>query len=145
MTVGRICVREVDLADSNETVKAAAQRMAARNVGTLVVLDPRRKPLGLLTDRDLALRVVGRGLDPLTTLVSEVMTRELTRIAEDTPIEDALRRMRSLGVRRMPVVDHDGVLVGIVSVDDFVSLLAEEFGDLGGVLARSSPGALAAV
>ena len=73
------------------------------------------------------------------------MTREITRIAEDTPIEDALRRMRSLGVRRMPVVDGEGALIGIVSVDDFIRLLAEEFGELGGVLARSAPGALAAL
>lgn len=139
MTVGRICKREVDLADELESVQVAAQRMNARNVGTLVVVDARNRPVGILTDRDLALRVLGEKRDPLTTEVRDVMTRGLRAVAEDTPIEDALAAMRARGVRRLVVVNEERELVGLVSLDDFLALLAEEFGVLGGLVAAASP------
>ncbi len=74
MSVGRICLREVDLAEPGENVLDAARRMRERRVGTLVILDDAGKPVGLVTDRDLALRVVAAGGDPRATLVGEVMT-----------------------------------------------------------------------
>ena len=64
MSVGRICTRYVDLADPEETVQAAARRMLERKVGTVVILDPAKRPVGLLTDRDLVLRVLAQGQDP---------------------------------------------------------------------------------
>lgn len=74
MSVGKICTREVDLAEADESVQAAAQRMHARNVGTLVVLDSDNKPLGMVTDRDLSVRVLGNSLNPFQTTVGKVMT-----------------------------------------------------------------------
>jgi CBS domain-containing protein len=139
MTVGRICIREVDLAEPEETARDAAQRMAARHVGTLVVVDSERRPTGILTDRDLALRVVAAGENAERLSVGEVMTAGIRTIEEDAPIEDALEAMRRQGVRRLPVVDAAGTLVGILSVDDVLSLLIEEFRSMGGVLERSSP------
>ncbi len=143
MTIGRICQRDVDLVDSGEPIKAAAQRMAARNVGSLLVLDDRRRPIGLVTDRDIALRVVAAGADPCCTRVRDVMTVRPESVGEDIPIEEALAVMRSLGVRRLPVVDCGGALAGVVSVDDILALLATEFGDVSRILERSSPRALA--
>src|SRR5579872_3008239 len=105
MSVGRICVREVDIAESDESVQAAAQRMHARKVGTLVVVDPARAPIGIVTDRDLAVRIVGEARDSGQTTVGEVMTRLPRTIHEDTPIEEALRAMRVGTFRRLPVVD----------------------------------------
>ena len=64
MSVGRICVREVDLAESAESVQVAARRMNSRKVGTLMVQNKADEPIGIITDRDLAIRVVGEGLDP---------------------------------------------------------------------------------
>ena len=145
MTVGRICVREVDLAEPDETAMVAGQRMGARNVGTLLVIDDARRPVGILTDRDLALRVVGAGLEPREVIVAEVMTRNVRTIRDSTPIETALAEMRRLGLRRLAVVDgHEG-LVGVLSVDDVLALLAEEFGSLGRILQASSPTASATV
>ncbi len=143
MSAGRICVREVDLVKAGESVQAAAQRMHARNVGTLVLLDKEKRPLGLLTDRDLTVRVLAEGLDATQTTVGDVITKCLQTVSENTPIEDAMRVMRSGNCRRLPVVDHDGKLVGILSVDDILEVLISEFRDLGVLLREESARSLA--
>lgn len=143
MSAGRICVREVDLVEPTESVQAAAQRMHARNVGTLVMLDADKRPLGILTDRDLTVRVLAKGLHAAQTTVGEIVTKCLQTISETTPIEDALRLMRTGNCRRLLVVDHNGKLVGILSVDDILDLLISEFRDLGALLREESPRRLA--
>jgi len=140
MTVGKICNRNVDTADALESVQTAAQRMGTRNVGTLVVLSELRRPVGILTDRDLAVRVVGAGRDPYTTSVEDVMTGDLEVVSEELSIEDGLKRMRSRGVRRLPVVTSAGDCVGILSMDDILAHLAHEFAVLGRLIEVSSPG-----
>jgi CBS domain-containing protein len=117
----------VDLADGDESVQVAARRMAERKVGTLVILDQRDEPVGILTDRDLVVRVLAQGKDPRQTRVDEVMTRSLTTVSEATPIEHALALMRAGGFRRLPVTGGDGTLAGLVSLDDILCVLAEEF------------------
>lgn len=139
MTVGRICRRDVDLVDPDATARAAAQRMASRNVGSLLVVDASRHVLGVVTDRDLALRVVAQGRDPHLTPVAEVMTPHPDTVGEQIAVEDALAVMRSRGVRRLPVVHPDGTLAGVVSVDDVLVLLADELGDLSRLIEHSSP------
>jgi CBS domain-containing protein len=126
MTVGQISRTEVDVARSNDTAKAAGQRMLSRNVGSLVVVDENGAPLGVLTDRDLALRVVGQGLDPNSVEVAEVMTQGPVTIAGQRPVEEALAVMRRRGVRRLVVLDRDQCLDGVVSLDDVLVHLAEE-------------------
>ena len=139
MSVGRICVREVDLADADETVGQAAERMRERGVGTLVILGDAKQPLGIVTDRDLVERVLAAGLDPATTTVGEVMTRDPKTVSEEGSIEGALALMRSGRFRRLPVVDQDDRLVGLLSLDDVLMLLAEEFRNVGGSLEREAP------
>ncbi len=139
MSVGRICTRVVDLADPEETVQAAAQRMWERKVGTLVILNPAKEPVGLLTDRDLVVRVLAQGKDPRQTFVAEVMTRDPRTVTEETPIEHALSLMRSGAFRRVPVVRADGTLAGLVSLDDILSLLAEEFREVGALVEKEMP------
>jgi CBS domain-containing protein/RNA polymerase-binding transcription factor DksA len=134
MSVGRICSREVSIAHPGEAVEAAARRMAVHGVGTLVVIDGESRPLGILTDRDLVLRVLAHGLDPRDTTVDAVMTPQPTTIWEHAPIESALASMRAGRLRRLPVVDGAGRLVGIQSLDDALSLLAEELTIIGGLL-----------
>ena len=145
MSVGRICQREVDLADLDESVQAAAERMHQHTVGVLVILNDAKQPIGIVTDRDLVIRAVAGGKDPYTTPVGHVMTPEPKTVSEDTPIESALSLMRSGGFRRLPVVDHDGRLVGLVTLDDILMLLAEEFADIGKLLERETPRAAAEV
>ena len=139
MSIGKICHRDVDTAAVDETVQAAAQRMDARSVGTLVVLDGHHHPIGILTDRDLAVRVVGQGLDPNAVQVGEVMTREVQTIHEGLEIEQALTTMRAKAVRRLPVVGDNGKLLGVVSLDDILSHLAHEFADLKRLLQKEDP------
>lgn len=139
MSVGRICVREVELADAEEKVWHAAERMRQRAVGTLVVLNSAKAPIGIVTDRDLVQRVLAEGKDPRETTVDEVMTHEPQTVIENAPIEHALSVMRSHRLRRLPVVDHDGKLVGLLSLDDVLMLLAEELAAIGGLLNRESP------
>lgn len=136
MSVGRICSREVDVAAVDESALEAAQRMATRDVGTLIVLNPAKAPVGIITDRDLVVRVLAVRKDPHVTRVGEVMTRDPKAVQEDCPIETALGLMRAGPFRRLPVVDHHGQLVGILSLDDVLSLLAEEFAHIGRVLER---------
>jgi CBS domain-containing protein len=139
MSVGRICTRYVDLADTDETVQSAASRMLERKVGTLVILDQSNRPVGILTDRDLVLRVVAQGKAPRQTQVGEVMTRNPKTISEAAPIEQALSLMRSGSFRRLPVIGSDETLVGLVSLDDILSLLAEEFAQVGTLVEKEMP------
>lgn len=145
MTAGRICVREVDVTGEEESVQAAAQRMHSRKVGTLVVCDPSGKPTGIVTDRDLTVRVLALARDPLTTTVGEVMTPCPATITEDTPLEDALSVMRGGPFRRVVVVDAAGALAGLLSLDDILELLTEEFNQIGKLLQQEAPGSLAGV
>jgi CBS domain-containing protein len=144
MSVGRICVRDVDLADADETVRQAANRMHQRAVGTLVILNAANEPIGIVTDRDLMERVLAEGRDPRTTLVGNVMTSDPRTVSEDASIESALSLMRSGRFRRLPVVDRDGRLVGLISLDDVLMLLAEEFTRIGQLLERETPSGVAA-
>lgn len=137
MTVGRICSRITYLAERGESVQAAARRMQKENVGTLIVVDARSRPVGIVTDRDLALGVVARGLDPRVATVEQVMTPDPSCVPEETAIESAVETMRGLGVRRLPVVDARGSLVGILSVDDVLELVTEELCSLGRLLGLS--------
>ena len=144
MSVGRICSRDVDLADAEETVWQAAERMHQRAVGTLLILNDTNKPIGILTDRDLVERVVAMGRDPNSTRVGSVMTHNPRTILEVGSIESALSLMRSGRFRRLPVVDSQDKLVGLVSLDDVLMLLAEEFMQIGQLLNRETPGGVAA-
>lgn len=143
MSAGRICIREVDVIAPGDSTQTAAARMHARKVGTLVVVDNGRRPMGIVTDRDLAVRVVGEARDAATTLVRDVMTAAPQTVYEHTSIEETLRLMRAGRFRRVPVVDIDGRLAGIVSLDDVLDLLAEEFAEIGELLREEAPGSLA--
>jgi len=143
MSVGRLCVRNVDLADSQESVQIAAARMNDRNVGSLIVLDKAKRPIGILTDRDLATRVVAQAKDAATTTVAEIMTAIPHTLHEELPIEEAIGIMRSGPFRRMPVVNGEGVLVGLLSINDVLDLLTGEFAQVGELLRREGPGSLA--
>lgn len=136
MSVGRICVRSVVTADPEDTVWEAARRMKDHGVGTLVVLGSGGIPAGILTDRDVVVRVVAEGLDPEATAVEDVMTAPVHDVQEATPIEDALELMASAGTRRLVVTDGDDRLVGILALDDTLELLAEEVESVGKLLRR---------
>lgn len=118
MSIGKLCTRSVSIAQRDESVAVAARRMAEHEVGTLVVVDADKHPTGILTDRDVVLRVVAAGRDPALTPIGDVMSHPLLRADEATPIEEGIRLMASAARRRLVVTDADGSLVGVLALDD---------------------------
>src|SRR5262249_14805703 len=138
--VRELCTREVVVATRDTTVAAAAKLMRHHHVGTIVACDePNRAlriPLGIVTDRDIVVAVVAPGLDAETITVGDIMGRELVTARETEGILQALEIMRYKAVRRLPIVPEDGHLVGIVSIDDLLGVLAEELGDVAKIVVR---------
>jgi predicted transcriptional regulator len=139
MTIGTICCRKVDTAAPHESIRAAAQRMSARGVGTLVVTDAQDRVVGILTDRDVTVRVVATMRDPESTHVAEVMSDSVHTGFQGMPIGAALTLMRTEAVRRLVVVRDDGKVLGIVSLDDVLVHLAHEMGEIGRLIAKEDP------
>jgi CBS domain-containing protein len=128
-----ICNRVVTVAQRNTPLVQAAQQMRTDHVGCVVVVEPApvgRRVVGMLTDRDIVTAVVAKGVDPHKIAVEDVMSRDIVTVAEDESVTGVLRKMRRRGLRRLPVVGTDGALVGIVTLDDMLSLLAAQMRDL---------------
>ena len=129
MAIGEICSREVVIARQAETVREAAELMRRHHVGDIVVVEERgdvRTPVGIFTDRDIAVAIVAKGLDPDKLTLGEVCTGELTIAKQTLGVAETVELMRSRGIRRVPIVDAGGALVGIVTMDDILQLMAEE-------------------
>lgn len=139
MSIATICNRSVETARATETAADVARRMAARRVGSVVVVDERSRPMGILSDRDITTRVVAAGRDPGRTPVSEVMSPMPTTVLDSTSIENALGHMRVGHLRRLPVVNGMDELVGIVTLDDILRLLAEELSTIEGLIDVEGP------
>lgn len=117
MNISQVMTRDVRVASPGDTLQMAAQIMKEYDFGLLPVGE-NEQLVGMLSDRDITIRAVAEGLSPQETEVQEVMTAEVKYICDDEPIEAAARYMSELQVRRLPVVDRDRRLVGIVSLGD---------------------------
>jgi CBS domain-containing protein len=138
-TTGEICSREVVYATRETTVQAAAKLMRHYHVGTVVVVDEisgRRLPIGIVTDRDVVVEVNAVDLNPNVITVGDIMATELVTVREDEGLLEAMEIMRFKGVRRLPVVDRAGGLVGIISIDDLLEVLAEEMTGMTRIVGR---------
>jgi CBS domain-containing protein len=111
------------------TCQEAAQVMRDEGVGSVVVAEEAR-PLGIVTDRDLVLRVMAAGREAGKTRLREVMSAQPVFLAKERGFDQLLATMRQQGVRRVPVVDEAGRLEGVVSLDDLLPLLADQLGEL---------------
>jgi CBS domain-containing protein len=131
--------RPVVTATLDETVFDVACRMRDQKVGCVVVVRDGR-PVGMLTDRDLVLRVVAEKLDPAAVLVSSIVTYDAVTIGRMDGFETVVRTMREHGVRRIPIVDADGRVAGIVTADDLVALIGSEFSALAEAIAGNVDG-----
>ena len=139
MPVKDVCTRNVMHVSRETTIQEAAQLMRQHHVGDLIVADHDHetiRPVGIITDRDIVLSVVAPKLEASVMTVGDVMGAELVTCPEDMGVSECIRRMRSKGVRRMPIVNERGNLVGIVSVDDMIELLADELGEVSKLIAR---------
>jgi CBS domain-containing protein len=136
MLLKEVCVLDVVCCGRSTGVVEAARMMRKHHSGDLIVVDDPdgdRIPVGILTDRDIVVEVLGNELDPAKTTVAQVMSSKLViaQGSEDTSV--AVERMHSHGVRRLPVVDHSGGLIGVFTLDDAIKLhaaRAAEFVDI---------------
>jgi signal-transduction protein with cAMP-binding, CBS, and nucleotidyltransferase domain len=125
MNVGEFASRPAIACPAPTPLVQVARIMHERNVGAVVVIDHDRHAVGIVTDRDLALRGLARGLLP-DAPVDEVMSHEVVAVGERADALDAARQMAIRGCRRLPVVSEDGVVVGMVTADDLLERAGEE-------------------
>lgn len=139
MAIGEICNREVVIVTRETPVPEAARLMRRYHVGDLVVVEAlagRRRPVGIVTDRDIVIEVVAMDVAADGLTVGDIMSAEVATVRESEGVYETLRYMRDKGIRRLPVVDRDGWLQGIVTLDDLLILLAEEMSAMAKLVAR---------
>jgi CBS domain-containing protein len=124
MQIRDIMTREVEVVPGDAPVREAAAKMKQLDVGAIPVCDG-QKLTGVLTDRDIAVRLAAEGRNPSETRVSEIMTRDLYYCFEDQDVEEAATVMEAGQIRRLPILDQDRQLVGIVSLGD-ISVRSDE-------------------
>jgi len=135
MKVGEYCKRAVVAIAATADAAEAAKLMRAEHVGFLIVYregDALQRPVGVLTDRDLVLGVLARDVDPHAVTVDDVMTRQPLIANEADELSDMLQAMRMAGIRRVPVVDVRGSLIGIMAIDDAIDVVTGLMCDIAG-------------
>ena len=135
MKVGEYCKKAVVAIASNADAAEAAKLMRMQHVGFLIVHregDALRKPIGVLTDRDLVVGVMARDVDPHAVTVDDVMSRQPLTANEFDGLNDLLQGLRLAGFRRAPVVDARGALIGIMTIDDAIEVITGLMCDVAG-------------
>ena len=140
MRIEKLCNRDVVTIRRDDSIVEAAKRMRERHVGDVVVVDGTPEvPVGIVTDRDLVVGVLARDTNHLSTLaIGDILTTEVVTTRAEIDHEDVLRSMQHNGIRRMPVVDARGALVGIVSLDDLLDHLAYELAGATSLMSRQA-------
>jgi CBS domain-containing protein len=133
MHVATVCSRNVVSCPGQESLRRLAELMRSHHVGAIVVTSGGthdRRPIGIVTDRDIVVEVVATGLDAEAITAADVIRAPVVVVNEQDSLLDAVHRMRSRGVRRLPVTDARGNLAGIVSFDDVLHALTHELSTL---------------
>ena len=141
MILKELCNRDVVVVEPDSSVLEAAKLMKRYNVGDVIVVSREQEkviPLGIITDRDIVVELVADEVDINTVAVRDVMRYELQTANENEDSADVLKLMKRRGIRRIPIVNDDNQLQGIISVDDILELLTEEQIDINALLHRQS-------
>ncbi|MEE7625225.1 CBS domain-containing protein [Methylobacter sp. Wu8] len=139
MAIGEFCNRDVVFATREMSLPEAAQLMREYHVGDLVVVDEvggKRAPVGVVTDRDIVIEIIAKSLNLDEFSVGDIMAPQLVGVQETEGVFETIRLMRTKAIRRIPVLNSEGGLAGIVSADDILELLAEEMTELAKVAPR---------
>jgi len=144
MSLGNMCRKNVVSVKPGTMVDEVARLMEEKNIGSVVVqniiVSGEKETFGIVTDRDIALRVVGKNLDPTKTPIDDVMTQNMVLVlSEDLGLFEALEQVRKSAVRRFPVVGIDGKLKGIITLDDIIILLGKEMADVASIIENEGP------
>lgn len=130
MKIGELATQQVVTSNSEATILDAARLMREHHVGDVVIVamkDLERVPIGLITDRDIVVAVVAQDIQDLGSIRAvDVASQHLVTADADDSVEEVIAKMLAQGVRRVPVVNSLGALVGIVTYDDLVAWMAEE-------------------
>ena len=140
MPITEFCIRDVVCGSRDTSVADAAALMRRRHVGNVIIIDQidgKRVPVGIVTDRDIVVEVVAAGLDPKLIKLGDLILGPLTTVEESASYAETARRLSVKGVRRMPVVDAAGGLVGIITLDDMLRQLAAPLAALSELPGRS--------
>jgi CBS domain-containing protein len=125
MKIDSVMTRDVTVVSPSDSVRAAAELLKSLNIGSAPVCNG-RSLVGIITDRDIAIRAVAEGRDPNHTPVEQVMTRDVVYCFEDQDMEEVADAMASSQVRRMPILNRQHQLVGIVSLGDLATEVADD-------------------
>ena len=139
MSVGNVCNREVVVADRADDLIEVAKLMRRYHVGSVIVVEHEgeaARPIGIITDRDLVVEVLAEEVDCATVGLEDVMSPAPFTAREEDDLYDIIEVMRNKGVRRVPVVDDDGFLVGVLTVDDVLWNLSQELGNIVSLIER---------
>ena len=137
MPINDLARSDVVTADPGTAVTDLARTMANEDVGSVVITDG-DEPTGIVTDRDLTVRVLGEAIDPTDLTAQDVMSENLATVEPDVGFYEAAERMADHGIRRLPVVEG-GSLVGIITADDLTELLADEEQHLAKIIRAQRP------
>ena len=138
MSLQHFCQKPVVKISSENSISEACRRLMESNVRCLIV-ENNGKLCGILTDRDIALKVTGEQREPGTTKVAEVMTRDPVRISVDKDLQHLTSLMHAFHVRRVPVVDGYDTTLGIITLDDIIALLGDEMSEIGKAISEEFP------
>ena len=129
MSTGEFCTREVVITEKGASILEVAQLMRTYHVGDVIVVEHRdgqTVPLGIITDRDIVVEVIAQEVDLASVTAADIMSHDLLTVREDEGIWEVLLQMNERGVRRVPVVNGEGGLEGVLALDDLIELFAEE-------------------
>lgn len=138
MFIGEICNRNVIIASRNTSITELAQLMREHHVGSIVIAEVQTQcniPIGIVTDRDLVIELLSKEVDTSSVSAGDVMSAELITVRESNHVYDTLKLMRGKGIRRVPVVNDENVLIGIVTVDDLLDVVISELDDIVNIVA----------
>jgi CBS domain-containing protein len=138
MFIGEICNRNVVIATRDTSVTELAQLMREHHVGSIVITEAQNEcniPVGIITDRDLVIELLSKDIDTKSISAGDVMSNELVSVRDTNHVYDTLKLMRGKGIRRMPVVNDENVLIGILTVDDLLDVVISELDDIVNIVA----------
>ena len=133
MTIGEYCTRDVAIIEPHETILDAAKVMCDQHVGDVVVVERKDEqvfPIGIITDRDIVLELIAKEVDLDSVAAGDLVSSNLISAKISEPLDDVISHMRTHGIRRIPIVNDQGSLEGIFSLDDLIELTAENLNSL---------------
>lgn len=133
MNIGRICSRVTIIAEVGDSLLETARLMRKHHVGSLIIVSSKQdgsRPVGIITDRDIVVQAISEEINLDSVIAGDIMSSDLLIAREDDDLFDTFESMCLKGVRRVPVVNEEGLLIGILSVDDLLEVIVDEMKNL---------------